>query len=156
MYAVRESPAMGASHEAAFGSFNAGVLVLNAPMMDGQVHDDLLRMANAGLSRDGSDQGLLNRLLEEAGHSWTAGELDPSFNLFTDDASLASGLVRPEVKILHFAGEEKPFGHRGTRPTQRPTDRLYDALVANPQRRPLAAGVDALLEGPGIRAGIGA
>jgi hypothetical protein len=145
MYAVRESADNGASYPPAFGTFNSGVLVLNAPMLHEEVHDDLLEIAAAGRSSDGGDQGVLHRFLTTAPNHRRAGELEPAFNLFVDDASLASGLLNRGAKILHFTGTDKPFA-RGRPPgSDRPTDRLYAAVIASEAPRPLAQGAAALL-----------
>jgi len=154
LWAVRESPANGATFAPSFGTLNSGVLVINAAMLGDDVHARLLATATAGLSSDGGDQGVLHRFLEAPGTRQRAGELDPSFNLFAHSASITGGLLDLGAKVLHFTGSEKPFGRAQARRDDddgHDVDELYFAIAGSTAPRPLAEGVAALLASTTVR-----
>src|SRR5262249_43514346 len=66
-YGVRESQEFGAHTDAAVGKFNAGVMVLNRPMLDGRAYEELMCLARSGATYDGGDQGVLHALLSRPG-----------------------------------------------------------------------------------------
>jgi len=58
IYAVRETPEMAPWREA-LGKLNAGVMVINEPLLDRRVYSEMLALMRAGKSYDGGDQGVL-------------------------------------------------------------------------------------------------
>jgi len=109
IYATRETAEMGPWQDA-LGSFNAGVMVVNAPMLDARVYAEMLALMRAGKTYDGGDQGILNAFLAEHRAQYPAGELPPEYNVFVNPSIEARWpRIRERAKLLHFVGLTKPW-----------------------------------------------
>jgi hypothetical protein len=109
VYAVRETAGMGPWGEA-FDKLNAGVMVINAPMLNRRVHAAMLELMREGRSYDGGDQGIINTFLADHGAEFEAGELPEAYNVFVNDRIEARWpLIGAEAKLLHFVGRTKPW-----------------------------------------------
>ena len=107
LYAVRETPEMGA-HPFRVGKFNLGVMLVNRPILDGQVYDQLLSIARRGECLDG-EQGVFERYLSEVPDE-KVGELDDWYNVMV--VAKRDGdwdRFRSRIKILHYVNRVKPW-----------------------------------------------
>ena len=109
IYAVRETAAMGAWRDA-LGKLNAGVMVINAPMLNRRVHAGMMQLMREGRSYDGGDQGIINTFLASHSGEIEAGEMPEAYNVFVNHRITDRWpLIGSEAKVLHFVGNTKPW-----------------------------------------------
>jgi hypothetical protein len=136
LYAMRETAEMHPWGDA-LGKLNAGVMVVNAPMLNLRVHAEMLELTRAGRTYDGGDQGILNTFLANHHTQLEAGELPEEYNIFVNDSIEARWpRIRARAKLLHFVGLTKPWNRYYERacPYGRDFKPLWDdaARRANP------------------------
>jgi len=110
LWGVRESAAIGLKHAVWQGKINAGMLLINRPLLGRPIFERLLSIAAAGRSYDSGDQGVLHEFLSDPEIAPRVGELDPAFNLPTC-ARVDGDWDRygPTARILHYLGPRKPW-----------------------------------------------
>lgn len=132
LYGVRESSALGLTHQVWQGKINAGMLLINRPLLNESTFQQLLQIAATGTSYDSGDQGVLHEFLSREENSPRVGELEPAFNLPT--CARVDGdweRLGPTARILHYLGPRKPWCdapvHRWHHPE---TQAIWDREVA--------------------------
>ncbi len=137
IHGVRESAELGLTNPDWRGRLNAGLLVVNRPMLDARVFDTMIALARSGKTYDHGDQGVINAWLTEFDKWSDVGELPPEFNMPScvrtqGDWEKFAGRIR----CLHFAGPRKPWRDRPDHEWHHPeTQQLWDDEVAH--HRPL-------------------
>lgn len=110
LYGVRESAAIGLKHAVWQGKINAGLLLVNRPLLNESVFRELVKIASQGHSYDAGDQGVLHAFLSRPEMTQRVGTLDSGFNLPT--CVRVDGewdRYSPLAKVWHFLGPRKPW-----------------------------------------------
>jgi hypothetical protein len=111
IYAVRETAEMG-PWRGALGKLNTGVMVVNAPMLDRRVYEEMLALTRTERSYDGGDQGIINSFLASHRADIGVGELPEEYNVFVNDRiENRWPKIADSAKVLHFVGNTKPWSH---------------------------------------------
>ena len=109
IYAVRETAEMG-PWRGALGKLNTGVMVVNAPLLDRRVYEEMIELTRIERSYDGGDQGIINSFLAHHRADVGVGELPEEYNVFVNDRiGNRWPKIADRAKILHFVGNTKPW-----------------------------------------------
>lgn len=138
IYGIRESKQLGLLNPDWQGRLNAGVLVINRPMLSQKVFDSMIDLARSGKTYDHGDQGVINAWLTSHNHWDWVGELPVEFNVPScirthgDWDNSDWDKYRDSIKAMHFVGPRKPWRTRPEHEWFHPdTQAMWDNEIAH-------------------------
>ncbi len=138
LYGTRECSELGLLNPDWQDRLNAGVLIINRPMLGQTTFDSLIELARSGHTYDHGDQGVINAWLTENDRWDEVGSLPPEFNMPSCVRTHGQWeRHRGNIKAMHFVGPRKPWRDRPDHEWFHPdTQQLWDKEVAQHQPLP--------------------
>jgi len=93
---------------------NSGVLVVNKSMLKNKNFNLAIKIADAGLSYDGGDQGVINEMIYQENYRYKI--LPMEYNTLGrvyENKAETWEKIKHNVKLLHYCGYDKPWLNAG-------------------------------------------